>query len=80
MSCGRTQSTPLRYHSLQALEIPPPFAGWGRVNWRITTRLLRLYDRQLQRRILLELDDRMLADIGLTREQAEAEARKPLWR
>lgn len=80
MSCGRTQSTPLHYHSLQTLEIPPPFAGWGRVSWRITTRLLRLYDRQLQRRILLEFDDRMLSDIGLTREQAEAEGRKPFWR
>jgi uncharacterized protein YjiS (DUF1127 family) len=41
--------------------------------------LLRLYDRQLQRRRLLELDDRMLSDIGVSREQAETEGRKPFW-
>jgi uncharacterized protein YjiS (DUF1127 family) len=29
---------------------------------------------------LLELDDRQLHDIGLTRDQARAEAHKPLWR
>lgn len=80
MSCGSTQSSPsLSYPSLQTLEIPAPFTGWGRTCWRVAARLLRFYDRQQQRRILLELDDRMLADIGLTREQAEAEGRKPFW-
>lgn len=79
MSCGRAQSPSLHYHSLQPLEIPAPFTGWGRICWRVAARLLRLYDRQLQRRILLELDDRMLADIGVSREEAEAEGRKPFW-
>jgi len=27
----------------------------------------------------MELDDHMLADIGVTREQAAAEGRKPFW-
>ena len=36
--------------------------------------------RQAQRRHLLELDDRLLSDMGLSREQAEAEAAKPFWR
>ena len=39
-----------------------------------------MFRRRRQRRILLELEDHLLADIGVTREQAEREARKPLWR
>jgi uncharacterized protein YjiS (DUF1127 family) len=81
MSCGSTRcSSSLSYPSLQSLEIPAPFTGWGRMCWRLVARLLRLYDRQQQRRVLLELDDHMLADIGLTREQAETEGRRPFWR
>lgn len=41
--------------------------------------LLTLYQRARQRRALAELDDRLLADIGLSREQTEREARKPFW-
>jgi uncharacterized protein YjiS (DUF1127 family) len=37
-------------------------------------------DKARQRGLLEGLDDRMLADIGITREQAEREARKPFWR
>lgn len=33
-----------------------------------------------QRRQLLDLDARMLRDVGLTREQALDEAAKPFWR
>lgn len=81
MSCGSTQcSSSLPYLSLRTPDVPAPFTGWGRICWRPAARLLRLHDRQLQRRVLLELDDRMLADIGVTREQAEAEGRKPFWR
>ena len=36
--------------------------------------------RYRQRRRLLEMDDRRLKDIGTTREQAEREGRKPLWK
>jgi uncharacterized protein YjiS (DUF1127 family) len=43
-------------------------------------RLLRLHYRLQQRRLLLELDDRMLADIGISRLQAIEEARKPFWK
>ena len=42
-------------------------------------RFLVWYDRVLQRRRLRNLDDRMLNDIGVSRMQAEAEARKPAW-
>ena len=37
-------------------------------------------ERYRQRQQLLEMDDRQLKDIGITREQAEQEGRKPLWK
>ena len=37
-------------------------------------------ERYGQRRQLLEMDDRQLKDIGITRDQAEQEARKPIWK
>jgi uncharacterized protein YjiS (DUF1127 family) len=47
----------------------------------------RLFDAALDwrmrsrgRRTLLELDDRMLRDLGLTRGEAYREATKPFWR
>lgn len=42
--------------------------------------LRRWCARSRQRRALGHLDDRLLADIGVTRPQAEAERRKPFWR
>ena len=36
--------------------------------------------RYRQRRQLFEMDDGQLKDIGITREQAEQEARKPIWK
>ncbi len=36
-------------------------------------------DRHHQRQSLLELDDHMLRDIGISRIDAEAEARKHFW-
>ena len=77
MSCGSTTCTPsvpldsyTHAATRRALHVPSPFA-WG--SWRA-------YDRWQQRHALLELDDRLLADIGLTREDALREARKPFWR
>jgi len=37
------------------------------------------HERSYQRRQLLELNDRLLADIGLSREQAVEEACKSFW-
>src|SRR6266446_10445496 len=37
-------------------------------------------ERYRQRSQLMEMDDRQLKDIGITREQAEREARKPFWK
>lgn len=45
---------------------------------RNALRLARL--RRAQRRELLHLDDRLLRDIGLSREDAIRAGRKPFWR
>jgi uncharacterized protein YjiS (DUF1127 family) len=37
-------------------------------------------ERRRQRRVLIALDDRLLADAGLSREQARREAAKPFWK
>lgn len=37
-------------------------------------------ERRAQRRMLLELDEQQLWDIGITREQAHGEAQKPFWK
>lgn len=36
--------------------------------------------RRRGRRELLELDERLLRDVGISREQAQREASKPFWR
>jgi uncharacterized protein YjiS (DUF1127 family) len=39
-----------------------------------------MFRRRRQRQALLALEGHLLADIGVTREQAEQEARKPFWK
>ncbi len=52
----------------------PAREGWGLVAlWR------RWAERIRQRRALAELDDRLLADCGLTREEVRREIEKPFW-
>ena len=41
---------------------------------------VRCSARSRQREALARLDDRLLEDIGVTREQANAEADKPFWK
>ncbi|RLJ59147.1 uncharacterized protein DUF1127 [Litoreibacter meonggei] len=43
------------------------------------TGLLGYLDLYRQRRALAALDDTRLADIGLSRQEAEAEASRPVW-
>jgi uncharacterized protein YjiS (DUF1127 family) len=42
-------------------------------------RLLRWHELARERRALLVLNQRMLKDIGVTRAEAEREARRPFW-
>ncbi|MBO6900668.1 MAG: DUF1127 domain-containing protein [Rhizobiaceae bacterium] len=62
----------------------PPFRPALRFGGRLRLAPLktfaRWYDRYVQRRTLAELDARMLADIGVTPEEARQEIRKPFWR
>lgn len=42
--------------------------------------LARIRERARGRRLLLEMDARLLKDIGISRDVAAAEAAKPWWR
>lgn len=46
---------------------------------RLTTLMRAALAAHRQRQALSRLDDRTLADIGLTRDQAQAETSRPLW-
>ncbi|HXV22906.1 MAG TPA: DUF1127 domain-containing protein [Alphaproteobacteria bacterium] len=46
----------------------------------LALRLLAWQERARQRRALLQLDDALLKDIGLTRADVERECGKPFWR
>lgn len=49
---------------------------WGTRFWRWCA---RCSERSRQRQALAQLDDHDLKDIGMTRQQANAEAAKPFW-
>ena len=55
---------------------------WGAL-WRAISLTVRAaclgIEKSKQRRALRALDDRLLADIGITRQAAEREACKPFW-
>ena len=55
-------------------------AGFGARMSSVFKRGLLLWDRPRQRRVLLDLDDHQLRDIGKTREDALIEGRKPFWK
>lgn len=38
------------------------------------------HERMRSRRLLLQMDERLLKDIGMTQASAQAEASKPWWR
>lgn len=55
--------------------------GWiGERSGRVMRTLMVWYERSRQRRAALELDHRILRDIGLNRTDVLAEAQKPFWR
>jgi uncharacterized protein YjiS (DUF1127 family) len=75
MSCGS--------NSTNNLETASPF--FSDLRWSWTTLLARLsrvalaWERRCQYRELLELDDHLLADIGLSRSDVEEVRRSPLY-
>lgn len=53
----------------------------GRLQFkRAASIMVRWYNRHLQRCDLSELDDRLLADIGKSQDDARRECGKPFWR
>ncbi len=52
---------------------------FGSLLWRSLHNVRRWRARTRQRHALLQLDDRLLGDIGLTREQQKQEAGKLFW-
>jgi uncharacterized protein YjiS (DUF1127 family) len=88
MSCGSSTCNPTR-SNISALSLEPASRlSWLAKMWaRIGVTLVKIQKRQFaielekarQRGILMGLDDRLLADIGLTREQAMREGRKRFW-
>jgi uncharacterized protein YjiS (DUF1127 family) len=58
-----------------------PSARWlGRIAATVFARLLRWQERAEERHALEALNEHMLKDIGVSRSDAIAEARKPFWR
>lgn len=88
MSCGRTctSNSPFDFISGESAAARPSWLSriWAKLVeiLSVERRLLiwTQFEKVRQRRMLLEIDDRLLRDIGLTREQAEREARKPFWK
>jgi uncharacterized protein YjiS (DUF1127 family) len=57
------------------------FGGWVKHGCTAVTHKLALWmERSRQRTHLAAMDDRLLADIGMSRNDADAEFRKPFWR
>jgi uncharacterized protein YjiS (DUF1127 family) len=65
---------------LDPKDLEPASISLRKVLDSFTTAYRLCRERYRQRRRLLEMDDRQLKDIGITREQAEQEGRKPLWK
>ena len=65
---------------LHPKDLEPVSISLRKVLHSFTTAYRLCRERYRQRRQLLEMDDRQLKDIGITREQAEQEGRKPLWK
>ena len=83
MSCGSTTCSQSQILAVPALTLARP--AFLDIPWRdhlgaAWMSVLRLEDRRRQRLALAELDDRLLADIGVSCAQARHEAEKPFWR
>ena len=65
--------------TLNAITLPFPQRPWPKWPSGVWRRFRHARELRRQRRALRELDDRQLADIGITREQALREANKLFW-
>jgi len=67
------------YH-VQTLNRPVFWANLGNPVTRLFATMVAWQQRYELRRHLLELDDRLLDDIGFSRAMARREAAKPFWK
>jgi uncharacterized protein YjiS (DUF1127 family) len=78
MPCGSTTYIPANHIEKASPSRQDP--GWWQIplSWlaKIASKIAMGLERRHRRRELLELDDRLLADIGISREQAIEEALK----
>jgi uncharacterized protein YjiS (DUF1127 family) len=89
MSCGGSTSTSSNPIAFMPAESAPARSGWllrflvkiGIILMAARKRQAKIeFERVRQRTILATLDDRLLRDIGVTREEAMREAHKAFWK
>jgi uncharacterized protein YjiS (DUF1127 family) len=78
MSCGSTTYIPIETAVPTSDSVFVHQGAERFVRW--IEAVTGMFYRRRQRQALQELEDHLLADIGVTREQAEQEARKPFWK
>ena len=86
MPCGSTIYIPTNHIETASPSRRDPGWSWqiplswlAKIASKIGSKIALELERRHQRRGLLELDDRLLADIGISREQAIEEALKSSW-
>jgi uncharacterized protein YjiS (DUF1127 family) len=82
MPCGSTAYIATNHIETASLSCLDPGWSWQiPLSWltRIASKIAMGLERRHQRRELLGLDDRLLADIGISREQAVEEVLKSSW-
>jgi len=83
MSCGSISCTstaiPIAGPPIRLFVPDLPAISLGALAQEAWARVLYLAELRNQRLALRDLDDRLLADIGVSRADAQAEAQKPFW-
>jgi uncharacterized protein YjiS (DUF1127 family) len=77
MPCGSTTSNSTYNIHAPARSFPDP--GWWKIPLAWLVGIILAWERRCQYRQLLELDDRLLADMGLSRTAVEEVRRSPLY-